>query len=286
MRMFFNKITIIGPGLIGGSIGLACKEKGLAETVVGVGRSLPHLEKAVNLGAVDSFELGLASGVAEADLVILAIPVGAMPGILSNIAEHLKPGSVVTDAGSTKARITEAAERLMPPGVCFVGGHPIAGRENSGVEAASASLFVGAKSILTPTSNTNPRALSLVRELWEQLGAKVVLMDVDQHDRILAIISHLPHMVAYCLVNTLADLDEREEELIALAAGGFKDFTRIAASDPSMWRDICLDNSRYIVDAIEHFQLTLEKLKHDIKSKNARDLSAQFERANLVKKKL
>jgi prephenate dehydrogenase len=282
----FNKITIVGVGLIGGSLGLACKEKGLAEHIVGAGRTKAHLEKAVQLGAIDAFELELDRAVTDADLVILATPVGTIPGLLSRLVKYLKPGAVVTDAGSTKARIVEAAERLMPADTHFVGGHPIAGRENSGVEAASACLFQGAKSILTPTPRTKPEALAQIKKLWEQLGAQVIFMDVEQHDRTLAIISHLPHMVAYSLVNTLADLDEKGDELIALSAGGFRDFTRIAASDPLMWRDICLDNAQHVIDAIEHFQYILDKLKQAIKAADAQSLLAQFETARQVKQKL
>ncbi len=175
--MSFKKITIVGVGLIGGSIGLACKNRGIAATVVGFGRTPAHLEKAQDMGAIDAYGLELDKAVADADLVILATPMGVIFGLLPQIIPHLKPGAVLTDVGSTKTELIETAERLIPPNVYFVGGHPIAGRESSGVEAASADLFRGAKTILTPTSRTNNDALMRVKELWEQLGSQVVLMD-------------------------------------------------------------------------------------------------------------
>jgi prephenate dehydrogenase len=250
---------------------------------VGAGRTPAHLEKAVELGAIDTFELELGRAVEGADLVILATPVGAMHKLMTRLGPYLKPGAVVTDVGSTKARIVAAAESLMPADTYFVGGHPIAGRENSGVEAASADLFQSAKSILTPTPHTHPDALAQVKELWERLGSQVIFMDVEQHDRILAIISHLPHMVAYSLVNAVIELDNQAGELVDLAAGGFRDFTRIAASDPLMWRDICLSNAQHIIEAIEHFQQMLEGLKQGIKTGNAEELLARFETARRVK---
>lgn len=281
--MGFKKITIIGVGLIGGSVGLVCREKGLADTVMGSGRSAAHLEKAVELGAIDAYELEFDKAVAGAELVVLATPVGVTSKLLPQLVPHLKPGAIVTDVGSTKAQVTKTAESLMPPGTHFVGGHPIAGREKSGVEAASADLFCKAKCILTPTPRTDSDALAKVGEFWEQLGSQVVVMDVEQHDRTLAIISHLPHMIAYSLVNTLAELDNQGEGLIALSAGGFRDFTRVAASDPVMWRDICLDNAQHVLEAIESFQHTLDRLKQEIEASDAEALLREFEAARLIK---
>ncbi len=265
---------------------MACKERGLAEQIVGFGRSLAHLEKALELGAIDAFGLELGRAVTDADLVVLATPVGVTSKLLPQLVPHLKSGAIVTDVGSTKAEVTKAADSLTPPNVYFVGGHPIAGKEKSGVEAASADLFHRAKCILTMTPKTNTDAMAQVREFWEQLGSQVVIMDVKQHDRVLAIISHLPHMVAYSLVNTLTELDSQGEELIALSAGGFRDFTRIAASDPVMWRDICLDNAQHILEAINCFEQTLNRLKQEIEASDAEALLMEFETARLVRHRL
>ncbi len=281
--MSFNKITIIGVGLIGGSLGLACKKHKTAKCVTGFGRNAVRLEKAVQLGAIDGFELELAPALNNADLVVLATPIGALNDFIAQLAPYLKAGCIVTDVGSAKADIVSYAEKLMPAGRYFIGGHPIAGKENSGVEAACADLFSGAKTILTPSDKTHLPALKSVTDLWAQIGSEVVLMNADQHDWILAVISHLPHMVAYCLVNTLLDLDDKEEELIALSGGGFRDFTRIAASDPVMWRDICLSNRKYLVEAIEHFEDKLADLKEKINSGNTCALKDFFESSKKVK---
>ncbi len=284
--MSFKKITIVGVGLIGGSVGLACKKNGIAESITGFGRTSAHLEKALELGAIDSYELELSQAVNNADLVLLSTPMGTIFEQLPHIIPHLKPGAVLTDVGSTKTRLIEAAEELMPQGVYFVGGHPIAGRESSGVEAALANLFCGAKTILTPTTATNNDALVRVKAFWEQIGSQVVLMDAEQHDRTLAVISHLPHMVAYALVNAVAELDNHDNQLIALSAGGFRDFTRIASSDAVMWRDICLSNSQAIAGVIDRFQQVLDRLKQHIKSGDAQGLQKEFEAARRVKQKL
>lgn len=246
-------IAIIGVGLIGGSLARALKASGAAREIVGVARSRQTLDRAVELGVIDRGETELAA-IGAVDVVMIATPVRAMPDILQTLAPHLKPETVVTDAGSVKRFVCDAAARhLGSAGARFVAGHPIAGTENSGVEASFSSLFDKRTVILTPEEGVESDAVELVSRMWRAAGAEVVTMDPDRHDSLLAATSHLPHMVAYTLVNCLAS-DPRHEELFRLAAGGFYDFTRIASSDPVMWRDIALTNTRALVESMKSFR--------------------------------
>lgn len=279
-----NKMAVIGVGLIGGSLSLALKNAGVVGEVVGIGRGLSNLEKALELGVVDSFTTDPVEGVEDADLVFLATPVLALPEMAARILPHMKPGSILTDGGSVKGAVIDAIEPMVPPGVGFVPGHPIAGTEKSGAEAAFATLYRGRRCILTPTANTDPRALALVQKIWQIAGSEVVLMDVEKHDRVLAAISHLPHMVAYSLVNAVGNYDRYQENILEYSAGGFRDFTRIASSDPVMWRDIALTNRDALLEMMEQFEKFFAELKEDIRdgegqrlfdfflsSKNSRD---------------
>lgn len=279
----FQRMCIIGVGLIGGSLARAARHAGAVGEVVGCGRTAEHLQRAVDLGVIDRFYTDPAEAVTGADLVVLAVPLGAMEAILAAIRDHLSASAVVTDVGSAKASVVRAAEAVfgvLPPR--FVPGHPIAGTERSGVEASFAELFQERRVILTPTRDTDPEALSQVRSLWEATGAEVVDMDIAHHDEILAATSHLPHVLAYTLVDTLAGMGEREE-IFEYAAGGFRDFTRIASSDPLMWRDICLANGDAILAVVDQFRAELSEVVEAIRGGDGAELLEIFERAKAAR---
>ncbi|MBI5587157.1 MAG: prephenate dehydrogenase/arogenate dehydrogenase family protein [Deltaproteobacteria bacterium] len=284
--LHFKKVTVIGVGLIGGSLALVLRRKGLAGTIVGVGRGENNLETARRLGIIDSFTRDIAEGVKDSDLVLVAVPVLKIAGTIKEMAPHLKPGCIVTDAGSVKKAVVDEIEPIIPSGVHFVPGHPIAGTEHSGAEAAFPELYIDRKCILTPTSKTDKHALETVKKVWEAAGSKVMVMDAAVHDRILAAVSHLPHMIAYTLVNTVADMQERGDDALSYSAGGFKDITRIASSSPEMWCDICAMNKESIVSMIEGFQARLESLKKLIKDGDLTGLKDDFERAKKVRDSL
>ncbi|HTP66259.1 MAG TPA: prephenate dehydrogenase/arogenate dehydrogenase family protein, partial [Geobacteraceae bacterium] len=222
-----NRLAIVGVGLIGGSLARALREKGEVGEIVGIGRGEANLQKAVELGVIDSWATDPCEGVRGADLVFLATPVCSIAAIVERIAPVLAPGCIVTDGGSVKEGIVAPCERLMAPGTFFIGGHPIAGTEHSGVEASFATLYEGRRCILTPTERTDGEALRKVTRMWETAGSEVVMMDVLKHDRVVGAISHLPHMVAYSLVNAVEGYDRFEDGILKYSAGGFRDFTRI-----------------------------------------------------------
>jgi prephenate dehydrogenase len=263
-KFHIDKLAVVGVGLIGGSLALALKEAGAVGHVVGVGRGLPNLETALRLGVVDSFTRDLTAGVADADVIFLATPVQALGPVCEQAMPHLKPGAIITDGGSVKQAVIEAIEPHLRSDVYFVAGHPIAGTENSGSEAAFATLYRNRRCILTPTAKTSGDALEFVRRMWQLVGSQVVVMDVEKHDRVLAAISHLPHMVAYALVNAVGAYDRYDENVLEYSAGGFRDFTRIASSDPTMWRDIALTNRDALVEMMEQFEAFFNELKEDI----------------------
>ncbi|MBI3611483.1 MAG: prephenate dehydrogenase [Nitrospirae bacterium] len=285
----FRKVVIVGVGLIGGSIGMAVQKKCLADTVVGVGPKAEELKQAVERKAIDEYATDsrmIRKAVEGADLVVLAAPVAELETAARELAPALTAETVVTDVGSVKGPLVHRLEGCFSSPGRFVGGHPIAGREKSGVAAASAALFSGALCILTPTPRTAPNALETVKRFWEAIGARVVSMDPDAHDRILAAVSHLPHLVAYALVNTVLELQSRNGDLLSYSAGGFKDFTRVAASSPEMWRDICLFNRENLLAVIEAYEKTLDRLKRLMVEGNSEGLRREFERAKDVKEKL
>lgn len=288
MTVHFTQVTIVGVGLIGGSLGMILKRKGLADRVVGVGRRVENLKKAVELGAIDRYVVDSTEGVREADLVVLATPVDTYERHLKEWAPCLKTGAIVTDVGSVKGRLVTLAERAMPRGVHFVGAHPIAGKEKAGVAAATAHLFTGARCIITPTQTTDPGALERVRALWRETGSIVLEMDPLDHDQILGAVSHLPHVAAFALINALIDLRERvipSLDLVGHSGGGLRDTTRIAASSPEMWRDIFLWNRDNIVAYIEAYEQSLARLKQMIKSGDAAGIEKELERAKQEREK-
>jgi len=261
---FIPRLAIFGVGLIGGSLALALKEAGVVGEVVGCGRGKPNLEKALELGIIDRYERDPVKAVEGADVVFMATPVKTLGTVTSQCLPGLKAGAIITDGGSVKEDVVTAIEPLLPNGIFFVPGHPIAGTENSGAEAAFAELYRGKRTILAPTINTDNAALALIRKMWQIAGSEVVEMAVDKHDKILAAISHLPHMVAYSLVNAVGSYDHYEENILEYSAGGFRDFTRIASSDPTMWRDIAETNREALLEMIGQFENSLAELKADI----------------------
>lgn len=285
-RFFLNKVAVIGVGLIGGSLALMLKRKGLAGTIVGIGRGEENLADAKRLGVVDSTTRDVAEGVRDADLVFVAVPVLKIAETIKKAVPSLKQGCVVTDAGSVKKAIIDEVEPMMPAGVHFVAGHPIAGTENSGARYAFPELYVGRRCILTPTPDTDEKALGLVRAVWEEAGANVVTMDAGAHDRVLAAVSHLPHIIAYSLVNTVADVEDAGADALGYSAGGFRDFTRIASSSPEMWSDICAMNGASIIEMIDAFQRRLERLRGLIKDRDLNGLKEDFDRAKRVRDSL
>ena len=274
-----NRLVIIGVGLIGGSLARVLREKGEVGEIVGVGRGAKNLIRAVELGVIDRYTHDPAEAVKDADMVFLSIPVCSIAAMTERIAPALAPGCIVTDGGSVKGEIVAACEPLMPAGTYFVGGHPIAGTEKSGVEASFAALYENRRCILTPTKATEPDALKKVARMWEVAGSEVVLMDSIKHDRVLAAISHLPHMVAYALVNAVGDYDRFDESILTYSAGGFKDFTRIASSDPAMWRDIALMNREGILELTDFFSTYLAKLRTLVERGDAEGLEDFFTRS-------
>jgi len=280
MKTFYiDKLAVIGVGLIGGSLALALKEVGAVGHVVGVGRGLANLETALRLGVVDSFTQSLAEGVADADLVFLATPVQSLGTVAEQAMPHLKPGAILTDGGSVKQAVIDAIEPHLRDDVHFVPGHPIAGTENSGAEAAFAGLYRDRRCILTPTRRTSEAAIESICRMWQLVGSQVVMMEVDKHDRVLAAISHLPHMVAYALVNAVGAYDRYGENILEYSAGGFRDFTRIASSDPTMWRDIALTNRDALVEMMGQFETFFAELKEDVASGSDERLFEFFRRS-------
>jgi prephenate dehydrogenase len=282
----FNKVTIIGVGLIGGSLAKVMKQKGIAGEVVGSGRSRGSLEQALKLGVIDRMEQSAAEAVKGADLVVLASPVGSFEQVLRDIGPSLKKGAILTDVGSVKGELVEKIESMLPAGVSYVPAHPVAGKETSGVAESLETLFHGAKCILTPTPGTDPQALEAVKSLWAAAGANIVLMDPDTHDHVFAAVSHLPHVAAYAMVCAVAELRAESENYINYTGGGFRDFTRIAASSPEMWRDICLMNRKNIVEMIERFQFALNKLKRAIRRSDGEKIEKMFRSASDVRRGL
>jgi prephenate dehydrogenase len=276
MSCIIDRLVIIGVGLIGGSFARALREAGVVKTIVGIGRSRANLENALSLGIVDEISQNPVEGVRDAQLVFISIPVCTIPAMVQTIAASLAPGCIITDGGSVKAEIVTECERLTPPGCFFVGGHPIAGTENTGSAASFATLFNGKRCILTPTKRTDSGAFDTVSRLWHAAGANVCSMEPGHHDRIFAEISHLPHVVAYALVHAVGTADVEGENVLSYTAGGFRDFTRIASSDPAMWRDIALMNRQALLASIDGFSTSLAELRQRIDHGDSQGLADFF----------
>jgi prephenate dehydrogenase len=274
--VIIERLAVIGTGLIGGSLARALRAAGAVTTIVGCDADPLNLEQALSLGIIDEAAAGVAEAVRGAGVVFISVPVCAIPGVVRELAPFLEPGCVVTDGGSVKAAIVDECERLMPPGCCFLGGHPIAGTEHSGAAAAFASLYTGKRCILTPTDATDAAAFDTVSRLWQAAGAQVCCMEPGHHDRIFAEISHLPHVVAYALVHAVGTADVEGENVLSYTAGGFRDFTRIASSDPAMWRDISLMNREALLASIDGFSRSLAELRSRIERSDPQGLAEFF----------
>lgn len=278
-----ERLCVIGVGLIGGSLARALREAGYVYEVVGCSRDAAHLQRAVDLEVIDRFDTDPASAVRGADMVFVSVPLGAMGGVFAAISGALADNAVVTDGGSAKAGVVaDVARALGEVPAWFVPGHPIAGTEKSGVDASFADLYKGRRVILTPLQNTAREAVVRVRAMWEAAGALVNEMEVAHHDEVLAATSHLPHVLAFALVESLARMSE-QREIFEYAAGGFRDFTRIASSDPVMWRDICLANSEAILAMIARYEQDVATLANAIREHDGDRLLAIFKDAKAAR---
>ena len=283
--MFFEKVAVIGVGLIGGSFGLALKAAKRCAHVAGVGRGGANLKLALERGAIDSIASDLAAAVHDADLVLLAIPVAQFSGSMPAIAKSLKPGCILTDAGSTKRDVIAAARAALGENISqFVPAHPIAGAEKSGAGAASADLFKGKRVVLTPLSENPPESIRILQETWVALGARTSSMLPEEHDAIFAAVSHLPHLLAYALVGEIASRPDAAQ-LFGYAAGGFRDFTRIASSHPEMWRDICMANRDQLLQEILSFEKKLKTIGSMLQAGDARALEKLFAEARAARER-
>ena len=277
--MLIDRLTIIGVGLIGGSLARVLKRESACAHIVGYGRNEENLKKAIELGVIDSYETDVKSAVSGADVVLLATPLTTVETLLTEMSSSLKEDVVLTDVGSAKGSVVVAAQNTLGKHVNnFVPGHPIAGTEKSGVEASFAELFENHLVILTPLETTNIHALSLITQMWETTGADVVNLNVEHHDEVLAATSHLPHMLAYALVDCLAGMQGRDE-IFQFAAGGFADFSRIASSNPQMWHDVCVSNRTALLKVLDSFNCHMEQIRSAIEEGDSETILKIFSRA-------
>ncbi len=274
--MNFNNITIIGVGLIGSSFALALKERGFKGSITGVGRREEYLSRAKEKGIIDCFTTVYEEGVKDADLIVLASPVGQFEQIINKISGSIKKGAIVTDVGSVKSEIVNMLEPMMPEGVSFVAGHPIAGKECPGFDAATPDLFKNAKFIITPSARTDKDAQARVTALWKSVEARIFIMSPEEHDRIYAAVSHLPHVVAYALVNAITDM---KGNILENGGKGLKDTTRIALSPTELWRDICELNRKEILESLKTFSFSLSGMIKLIETSDWNGLEKEFVRA-------
>ncbi len=289
MNGIFQKVVIVGVGLIGGSLGLILKQKCLAATVVGVGRRVENLQLAVKLAAIDRYETNVHEAVKDADLVILATPVDTYAAHLREWGGNLPARAIVSDVGSVKGHLVEQAEQLLPPNVHFVGAHPIAGKEKSGVAHATPDLFQKARCIVTPTQKTDAEALDAICQLWESAGSIVCKLDPFDHDFVLGAVSHLPHVAAFSLMQALTEFQSQlggSQSLLDYSGGGLRDTTRIAASSPEMWRDICLANRDNLLKMIAVYIQNLEQFKGAVKNGDGVGLEKIMEQAKQARERL
>ena len=281
--MKIKRLAVIGVGLIGGSLARALRQAGAVEEIIGCGRGRENLEKALELGVIDKWTHDIGEAVQGADMIFLGIPLGAMEAAFGQMKEHLAGNAVITDGGSSKASVVAAASAAfgeVPAN--FVPGHPIAGTERNGVEASFADLYRQRRVILTPLEQTDPDAIKRVRAMWQACGAEVTEMSVGHHDEVLAATSHLPHMLAFGLVDTLSRMKENDE-IFRYAAGGFRDFTRIASSNPGMWRDVCVANGAALSKMLAAFAAEMSDLAETISRGDGEHLLEIFERAKAAR---
>ena len=285
--VLFERVALVGLGLIGSSLSHAMRRRGLARSIVGHAQSEKTRDTALRLGLVSSVYATAAEAVREADLVILCTPIGAYGPIASAIAPHLRAGSIVTDVGSVKGSVARDVGPSIPAGVHFIPGHPIAGTEHSGPQSGFAELFDGRWCILTPSSGADRLAVDRLKAFWMALGSHVEIMDADHHDLVLAITSHVPHLIAYNIVNTARHLERvTDTEVIKFSAGGFRDFTRIAASDPIMWRDVFLNNKEAVLEMLGRFTEDLTALQRAIRFGEGETLHQLFTEARATRRSI
>lgn len=271
--MGFGTVGIFGVGLLGGSLGLALKAQGLSEKVVGIGRNRQRLQLAFEKGAVDEVSTDLSEAASGIDLLVIATPVELIPDFAEQAAEKMKPGSIITDVGSTKERIVVESEKRLEGGlVHFIGSHPMAGSEKTGVQAARKELFQGAICFVTPSDRTAIEALDIVEQLWKSVGGRTQIVSPDKHDRLVAISSHLPHLLASMLSYYAKDQHKALEELTLAIGTGFKDTTRIAAGSEELWTDICLHNKDNLIDTLTEFKSLLEQLLAELGAENVDEI--------------
>ncbi|NKD55250.1 MULTISPECIES: prephenate/arogenate dehydrogenase family protein [unclassified Haematospirillum] len=283
----FSRLCLIGIGLIGSSLARAVKAKSLAGHIACFSAPDGSMETALRLGIVDSIHDTAVQAAEGADLVVLAVPAGVMSELARTLVPALVPGCILSDVGSVKQGIVNAIAPQLPAGVHLVPGHPIAGTEHSGPEAGFAELFRDRWCILTPPAETDPEAIQKVRTLWEAIGSRVDVMDAHHHDQVLAITSHLPHLIAYTIVGTADDLqDDLKREVIQYSASGFRDFTRIAASDPTMWRDIFLENRTAVLETLQRFTEDLTAMQRAIRRGDGETLHSLFTRTRAIRRSI
>ena len=282
MSLIIDRLCIIGAGLIGGSFALALKQAGAVNHIRAAGRSEATLQQARALGLIDDYRTDIAEAVADADVVFVSVPLGAMPAVFEQIEAGLRAAgntrAIITDAGSAKLEVQRIAEATLSQPSRFVAGHPIAGTEKSGPQAAFAELYRQRRVILTPVAATGREAIDTVTALWRATGAEVEIMDAAHHDKVLAATSHLPHLIAFGLVHCLENIDDIEN-VFRFAAGGFRDVTRIASSDPVMWRDICLANREPILDMLQRYRREMDMLYNALAEGDGEALKTVFEHA-------
>ncbi len=284
-KPIFNRLCLIGLGLIASSVAWAAKRDGLVGEIVGTARSPDTMARAMELGFVDRIAVDPADAVADADLVILCTPLSTFASLAGRIGPALKQGAILSDAGSVKHTVVRDVGPFVPEGVHFIPGHPIAGTEHSGPDSGFADLFKGRWCILTPPDGTDPEAIARLSAFWSAMGAMIEVMDAEHHDKVLAITSHLPHLIAYTIVGTAVDLEESTKEaVIKFSASGFRDFTRIAASDPTMWRDIFLSNREATLEMCQRFSEDLTALQRAIRWGEADKLHELFSRTRAIRR--
>lgn len=281
----FKRLAIIGAGLIGSSIARAARQQNAVTEIVVSDENAAVIDRVRELGFADAQTTDAAEAVREADIVILCVPVGAMGAAAASLAKALKPGALVSDVGSTKTSVVNQVAPHIPDTVHFVPAHPVAGTEHSGPDAGFATLFVNRWCILTPPESANPGATAILRRFWEELGSNVEIMDAHHHDMVLAITSHVPHLIAYNIVGTAADLEKvTQSEVIKFSAGGFRDFTRIAASDPTMWRDVFLNNREAVLEMLGRFNEDISVLTRAIRDGDGKALFDLFTRTRSIRR--
>ena len=281
--MMINKLAIIGVGLIGGSLAQALRLAGACKLVSGYGRNTENLDKAIALGVIDEYFTDISKVILDADVIVIATPLTTYSELLKEISLYIKPGAIVTDVGSAKKCVVDDAKRVLGSNIHqFIPGHPIAGKEKSGVTASSPDLFQDHMVILTPLPENLPDDVQMISSMWETCGANVVSMSVEHHDLMLAATSHLPHVLAYSLVSCLAKMSE-EENIFKYSGGGFRDFSRIASSNPEMWSDICISNQENLLEVIEQYKVQLNEITELIKNNDKKSLEYLFSKVKITR---